>query len=155
METSGPRNKNIFKMFSILEFKLLLSRRVLLDILKLLFSHCCENYCVSICVMITTEGWASWAQNRLMIPVPQPRSITTLFFREALLLRTTCRYVSVRLLSDNISRWSLCLTKRHQIKHKLCGEFMPKNWRSLNCAGNFCDWQRLLKDEKLQNKLFV
>lgn len=57
---------------------------------------------------ITTEGCASWAQKRLMMPVPQPRSITALFLRETRLLRTARRYVSVRLLSDNISKWSLC-----------------------------------------------
>lgn len=52
----------------------------------------------------TVEGWASRAQNRLMIPVPQPRSMTALFLREALLLRITCRYASVRLLSVSISK---------------------------------------------------
>lgn len=65
-------------------------------------------------VDITTEGCASWAQNRLMMPVPQPRSITTLLLREALLLRTTFRYASVRLLSDSISKWSLCVIKKRK-----------------------------------------
>lgn len=51
------------------------------------------------------------------MPVPQPRSITTLLLREALLLRITCRYASVRLLSDNISKWSFCFIKQIWIKH--------------------------------------
>lgn len=58
-------------------------------------------------VCLTVAGCARRAQKRLITPVPQPKSMTTFPLRAALLLRITCLYVSVRGLSDSISRWSL------------------------------------------------